>query len=81
MIATAERCKESFPNHKVILISTDMQEIIENLKLIQSGRSKLRFLDILACNGGCISGPAIVNKVLTVKQRKQKISDFISQSQ
>jgi iron only hydrogenase large subunit-like protein len=36
---------------------------------------KIRFLDILFCDGGCISGPGIVSK-LTVEERKKKILDF-----
>jgi len=36
---------------------------------------KIRFVDILFCEGGCINGPA-ANKELTIEQRKQKILDY-----
>jgi len=36
---------------------------------------KIRLLDILFCDGGCINGPGIVSK-LTTEERKKKILDF-----
>lgn len=37
--------------------------------------SKVRLLDILFCNGGCISGPGIVSP-LALDARRKKISDY-----
>ncbi len=39
--------------------------------------SKVRLLDILFCNGGCISGPGIVSPLL-LNERRNKVSDYWS---
>lgn len=39
--------------------------------------TKIRFVDILFCNGGCISGPG-VDSPLSVEERKKKIQDYAS---
>jgi iron only hydrogenase large subunit-like protein len=36
---------------------------------------KVRLLDILFCNGGCVSGPGI-NSPLTLEQRREKVINF-----
>jgi iron only hydrogenase large subunit-like protein len=36
---------------------------------------KLRFADVLFCEGGCINGPA-TDKTLTIEQRKEKVKEF-----
>ena len=36
---------------------------------------KIRFIDILFCEGGCINGPGVESK-LTVPERKQKVLDY-----
>jgi iron only hydrogenase large subunit-like protein len=36
---------------------------------------KVRFVDVLFCDGGCINGPGIVS-TLTIEERKKKIRDF-----
>ena len=36
---------------------------------------KIRFVDVLFCDGGCISGPGIVS-TLSVEDRKKKVRDF-----
>jgi iron only hydrogenase large subunit-like protein len=40
---------------------------------------KIRLLDILFCDGGCISGPGIVSK-LSVEERKKKVLEFSGKS-
>jgi len=41
--------------------------------------TKVRLLDILFCEGGCIGGPGI-KSALTVEERKQKVLDFARQT-
>lgn len=36
---------------------------------------KIRFVDILFCEGGCINGPGVESK-LTIPERKQKVLDY-----
>lgn len=44
--------------------------------LAEFGRNpRIRLLDILFCDGGCISGPGIENE-LTIDQRRQKIVEY-----
>jgi len=42
--------------------------------------TKVRLLDILFCNGGCVSGPGI-NSSLTLDQRREKVIDFWHQKE
>ncbi|MDD4628784.1 MAG: [Fe-Fe] hydrogenase large subunit C-terminal domain-containing protein [Candidatus Peribacteraceae bacterium] len=39
---------------------------------------KIRFVDVLFCDGGCINGPGMVS-TLTLEERKKKIHDFAAQ--
>lgn len=56
---------EGFANFKVAF---------ENIK---SGNNQYKFLDLLTCPGGCIGGPAINNKNLSIEQKQQIIHDYI----
>jgi iron only hydrogenase large subunit-like protein len=40
---------------------------------------KIRFLDVLFCNGGCIGGPCITSS-LTIPQRKKKVLAYLKSS-
>ncbi len=44
------------------------------------GDPKIRLLDVLFCEGGCINGPGI-NSPLTVTERKKKIVDYFNLNQ
>ena len=57
-----------------VLIVSNWKNCIEAVKNFDVN-PKIRLLDILFCNGGCISGPGIKSD-LTVEQRKQKILDY-----
>jgi iron only hydrogenase large subunit-like protein len=37
---------------------------------------KIRFLDVLFCNGGCVGGPCITSN-LDIKKRKKKVLDYL----
>ncbi|MCX6810986.1 MAG: hypothetical protein NTY30_04650 [Candidatus Berkelbacteria bacterium] len=56
-----------------ILISSDIEEILHNLKLAVGGNLSYRFFDILSCRGGCVGGLAIVSRDLPVEQRIFKV--------
>ncbi|NTU66835.1 MAG: hypothetical protein HGB08_02815 [Candidatus Moranbacteria bacterium] len=55
----------------------NIRKILEDIK---TGESKYRFLDLLNCDGGCIGGPAINNKDLSVEEKKKIILEYTSQS-
>ena len=63
------------------LLSEDDIEVVSGGKNLESAITRflesdhLRLLDILFCEGGCISGPGIVSP-LTLDQRRQKITDY-----
>lgn len=63
-----------------IFVADGVLNIKPVLDDIKSGKSKYRFLDILNCPGGCIGGPAIVNKDLSLEARKKIISDYKEKS-
>jgi len=63
-----------------ILITDGISNIKKALEDIKAGQSKYRFLDLLNCDGGCIGGPAINNKELSVEQKKKIIMEYTSRS-
>jgi iron only hydrogenase large subunit-like protein len=38
--------------------------------------SRIRVLDILLCDGGCIGGPGIINKILSKEERRNKVINY-----
>ncbi len=50
------------------------------LRDIENGSSKIRFLDILNCPGGCIGGPAIVNQHMSTSERKKRVKHYIEEA-
>ena len=63
-----------------ILITDGVANIKKALEDIKAGESRYRFLDLLNCDGGCIGGPAINNKDLSVEQKKKIILEYTSRS-
>jgi iron only hydrogenase large subunit-like protein len=57
---------------------------IENIKMafeeLKSGKSKIKFFDLLNCPGGCIGGPAINRQDLSIDQRKEIIFEYTHRS-
>jgi len=74
-LATTSHMQKLFkPNE--ILVTDGVQNIKKALDDIKSGNSKYRFLDILNCEGGCISGPAINNQQISTEERKKIILEY-----
>lgn len=46
------------------------------IKFLTKPDKKIRFLDVLFCNGGCVGGPCIISK-LSLRQRKQKVLNYL----
>jgi iron only hydrogenase large subunit-like protein len=63
-----------------ILVVDGISNVRKTLDEIGSGTSSCRFLDILNCDGGCIGGPAIVNKEPSVKDKDKLINKYMDDS-
>lgn len=69
-----------FFKSKEIFIADGIENIKPILDDLKRGKSPYRFLDILNCPGGCIGGPAIVNKGIPTEARKKIILDYKGKS-
>ncbi|MBU3964234.1 hypothetical protein KJ562_00650 [Patescibacteria group bacterium] len=78
-LAATSRISELFKN-KEILITDGTENIKKALEDIKSGKKQYRFLDILNCPGGCIGGPAINNKKLSTRKKRDIIYDYTRKS-
>ena len=63
-----------------IFIADGIDNIKPVLGDIKNDKSKYRFLDILNCPGGCIGGPAIINKGLPTDAREKIVQDYKEKS-
>jgi len=63
-----------------ILITDGIVNIKKELDEIKQGTSKYKFLDFLNCPGGCIGGPAINNKGLSVEDKKEIVKNYIKKA-
>jgi len=63
-------------NEKEILIADGIEKI---MKFLDNPNPKIRFLDVLFCEGGCIGGPH-TNKKLTIAQKRKKVFDYLEKS-
>ncbi len=67
------------------ILSDDEIRVISGWKNCESAlmefqnNPKIRLLDILFCEGGCISGPGVISS-LSTEERKKKIIDYSSKS-
>jgi iron only hydrogenase large subunit-like protein len=59
-------------------VISGLPRVIESLKNFESN-PKLRVLDILNCDGGCISGPGVVSPLSLEKRRLKVISHWAKQ--
>jgi len=65
------------------ILGSDAIRIVSGYKNCESSltefknNQKIRLLDILFCEGGCISGPGITSS-LSIEERKKKIADYSS---
>ena len=85
----AEKSTRIYPTDGGLSITAEVDKILspEEFKIASGWKNcettllefennpKLRFVDILFCDEGCINGPA-TNKELTIEQRKQKIREY-----
>lgn len=67
-------------NEGEIFVTDGVVNIKKALEDFRSGNSKFRFLDILNCDGGCIGGPAIINRSKTVKEKQEIILEYTRKS-
>lgn len=49
------------------------------MKFLDNPDPKIKFLDVLFCEGGCIGGPHTTKK-LTIPQKRKKVLDYLKQS-
>ena len=49
------------------------------MKFLNNPDPKIRLLDVLFCNGGCIGGPCIISD-LSLKQREKKVKEYLKDS-
>jgi iron only hydrogenase large subunit-like protein len=63
-----------------ILVTDGASNLEKILDEVKTGQSKYRFLDLLYCDGGCIGGPGISNKDLSVEQKKKIILEYTGRS-
>lgn len=63
------------------LLSRDEYQVISGFKQVNEAlngfekNQSIKLLDILFCDGGCISGPGIINHSLSLSERRQKVID------
>lgn len=77
-LAKTSHLSKVFPG-KICVADTPAKNI-KILEDILSEKTDYRFFDLLNCPGGCIGGPAINSKHLSIKQRKNKVLDYVSSS-
>ncbi|HBE76672.1 MAG TPA: histidine kinase, partial [Firmicutes bacterium] len=58
-----------------IISVSGLEECLDAFKDLENGLIEPRFIEALACKGGCIGGPAIGNK-LGIQARRQRLFDF-----
>ncbi|MDO8517044.1 MAG: [Fe-Fe] hydrogenase large subunit C-terminal domain-containing protein [Nanoarchaeota archaeon] len=65
------------------ILKKDEIEIIDGIlkveKFLENPKKGIKFLDVNFCEGGCVGGPAL-RKDLTLKQKKQRVLDYIKVS-
>lgn len=49
------------------------------MNFLEKPEKKIKLLDVLFCNGGCIGGPCILSK-LNLKKRKERVLDYLNSS-
>ena len=63
-----------------ILITDGVENIKKAFEDFKAGASKIKFMDLLNCPGGCIGGPAINRQDLSIDQRKKIIFEYTHRS-
>ena len=63
-----------------ILITDGVENIKKAFEGFKAGTSKIKFMDLLNCPGGCIGGPAINRQDLSIDQRKKIIFEYTHRS-
>jgi len=63
-----------------ILITDGVENIKKAFEEFKAGTSKIKFMDLLNCPGGCIGGPAINNKDFTKEKKKEIIFEYTHRS-
>ena len=63
-----------------IFVTDGVENIKKAFEEFKSGTSKVKFLDLLNCPGGCIGGPAINRQDLSIDQRKEIIFEYTHRS-
>ncbi len=78
-LATTSHLAKLFKKEE-ILITDGIGNIKKELDSMRTGQFKYKFLDLLNCDGGCIGGPAIVNKNLSEEEKKKIILEYTGRS-
>jgi iron only hydrogenase large subunit-like protein/uncharacterized Fe-S cluster-containing protein len=53
---------------------TGLRECTQTLAAIEAGKLNLKFVELMACRGGCINGP-IMNHDISLPERKRRVID------
>lgn len=61
-----------------VLSISGIEEATELFQDIQEGKVKPRFVEAMACQGGCIGGPAMANN-LSIFSRKRRLHNFVQE--
>lgn len=75
-LAATAHIKKIFSQDEIAIIDS-AENLKKELDLMRSGKSHHRFFDVLNCPGGCIGGPAISNRLMSIKDKKAIIEQYI----
>jgi len=64
----------SVPSSRVA-IASGIEDCIEMISYITSGKASVDLVDLMACNGGCLGGPGAANE-LNIFARRQKLLEY-----
>lgn len=74
-LAETAKIREYFKEEEV-LVTDGIANLLKAFEEIKDGTTKYRFFDILNCPGGCIGGPALSNKNLSIEEKKKRVLDY-----
>ena len=74
-LALTARWEEKYPEMKVIVMS-GFKNLLPIFQKMMKGELEKSILDITACEGSCINGPMMLNKGLSIEEKKQKIIEY-----
>lgn len=77
-LSCSARIKEILKDSE-ILVDDGVLKVKTILEEIKNNTTKYRFFDLLNCDGGCIGGGEVINKNLSIEEKKSKIINYKDQ--